>query len=105
MATKKRETVIHEKIIDWIHANCPNSKVMKRHGSPMGERGNPDVTGCIQGHHIEIEVKKRGGAVDPLQAKRLREWADAGAIVGVAETVGDVSDILRGSGKLVFHGI
>lgn len=100
---RKRETAIHEAIMRWIKIHCPESEIIKQHGSPNSIRGEPDLAGCIQGFHVCIEVKKPGGELSPSQEKRLRVWAATGAIWGVAESVEDAIDIIRGSGKVVIN--
>lgn len=97
---KKRESLVHEAILRWIKAHCPESEVEKRHGSMYTVYGDPDLTGCIQGYHVEIEVKKPGGELRKAQAIRLRKYLAAGAIAGVAESVEDAKDIIIGSGKI-----
>src|ERR1051326_4463694 len=61
--------------------------VRKRHGTVMGLAGDPDLTGCINGLHFEIEVKRPGEQLTRLQAQRLNEWQMGGALVGVAHNV------------------
>ena len=72
----------------------PGVVVRKRHGTAMGVAGDPDLYGTIGGRHFEIEVKRPGSQLTELQAQRLREWAHAGAITGVAHTVEDTLRIL-----------
>jgi len=96
--TKKRETTLHEAIIDWIHANVPQSNVEKRHGSPFAKVGNPDITGCIQGKHCELEIKTGSSAPEKIQGYRLRKWKEAGAITGTAWSVMDAIQILKEAG-------
>ncbi len=74
----------------------PGVVVRKRHGTAMGVAGDPDLYGAIDGRHFEIEVKRPDCAsqLTELQAQRLREWARAGAITGVAHTAEDALRIL-----------
>ncbi len=72
----------------------PGVVIRKRHGTAMGVAGDPDLYGTVGGRHFEIEVKRPGSRLTELQAQRLREWARAGAITGVAHTVEDALRIL-----------
>ena len=62
----------------------PGVVVRKRHGTAMGMAGDPDLYGTINGQHFEIEVKRPGENLTPLQAQRLNEWQLGGALVAVA---------------------
>lgn len=101
-----------KKFIDTIPESCCE----KRHGSPYGKTGQPDITGCIKGRRFEIEVKvpdenaapervvcpywpdearamadgslsAPGNKPTALQARRLEEWQAAGAVAFVAYSV------------------
>ncbi len=74
----------------------PGVVVRKRHGTAMGVAGDPDLYGSIGGRHFEIEVKRPDAAAElsELQRQRLKEWEQAGAIVGVARSVEDALAIL-----------
>lgn len=69
-------------------------KVEKRHGSEFSIVGMPDLFGCVDGKHFEIEVKRPGQRPEPIQYQRLREWAAAGAICGWATSVKEAQAIL-----------
>ena len=73
----------------------PGVVVRKRHGSAWGTAGDPDLYGTVNGRHFEIEVKRPGGTLTPLQEVRLREWAAAGALTGVARSVEDALQIIE----------
>jgi len=51
----------------------------KRHGTAYGKAGQPDITGCVCGHRVEIEVKVGRNEPTEIQIERLAEWARAGA--------------------------
>ena len=75
----------------------PGVVVRKRHGTAMGVAGDPDLYGSIRGRHFEIEVKRPGdpGSIPTeLQTRRIEEWRDAGAMVGIARSVEDALAIL-----------
>lgn len=51
----------------------------KRHGSPMGRAGDPDLYGVWRGLHWEMELKREGQSPTLLQAYTLNRWRMAGA--------------------------
>jgi hypothetical protein len=93
---RERENVIVKAIMAYL-SGLPECTARKRWGSGMGVAGDPDITGCIRGHHFEFEVKRPGKRlITVLQARRLREWSEAGAITGVVTSVAEVRDLLSG---------
>ena len=72
----------------------PHIIVRKRQGTAMGVAGDPDLYGTIKGRHFEIEVKRPGEQLSEIQTARLLEWKLAGAITGVAHSVGEALAIL-----------
>ena len=71
--------------------------VVKTHGSPFSS-GLPDIIACLNGYFIGIEVKKpeTRGTVSPLQQVVLDRIADAGGVSGVATSVDEALELLRG---------
>lgn len=59
-------------------------KIEKRHGSEFSIAGEPDLFGCVDGRHFEIEVKVLGKSPEPIQHLRLKEWSHVGALTGWA---------------------
>ncbi len=95
----KRQQVLEKSIVGGIVKALkaqPGVVVRKRHGTAMGVVGDPDLYGTVNGRHFEIEVKRPDSAsqLTELQARRLREWAQAGAITGVARTAEEALRIL-----------
>lgn len=41
--------------------------------------GDPDITGVINGRHVEIEVKSGSNKPTKIQRVRLDQWAERGA--------------------------
>lgn len=63
---------------------------------PGSSTGDPDITGCYHGRHIELEVKRPAGrGATPLQQYRLEQWRAAGAACAVVRSWEDVQDFLR----------
>lgn len=79
--------------LDWKRQSEP-LEYRKVHGSPMQQRGEPDLDICYHGRSVKIELKAPGKRATPLQLHRLQKWAAAGAVVGVARSVDDVASIL-----------
>jgi hypothetical protein len=57
--------------------------------------GDPDISGCIQGRCVKLEVKREGNEPTPRQAAKLRAWEKAGAISAVVRSVEDVKEVLH----------
>ena len=57
--------------------------------------GEPDWDIVYRGHSVKLEAKSKNGRVSKLQEYRMRQWAAAGATVGVVRTVDEVLEILR----------
>lgn len=92
MARQQPETVILDKIREMLRSKGAVS--IKHHGSGYTRAGEPDIIGCHRGVAFAIEVKQPGEMPTKIQAQRLKEWAKAGAIVGVAHSVEEASQIL-----------
>ena len=91
---RRSESMVTRDILAWLNS-LPGCHAIKRHGDPYGRVGEADITGCLGGRRIEIEVKTWQRHATPLQAIRLEEWRKAGAIVGVAHSVEEAQAILK----------
>ena len=87
-----RESSIVASILRWLNRQ-PGVKAVKTHGGPLGA-GQPDITGCIRGRRFDIEVKRPGGKPTKLQLRRLKEWEEAGSIVGVVYSLDEAKELL-----------
>ena len=83
------EQTLQTSILKWLNRQ-PGCIARNRHIGPMDTAGDPDITGCWNGYHLEIEVKLPGKKPRPLQVKRLAEWRDAGAIAFTATALCEV---------------
>lgn len=72
-----RESAIVKKILERLNA-IPGCMARKRHGSAYTVAGDPDIYGCVIGHHFEIEVKAPGEKPTLLQRRRLEDWLRIG---------------------------
>ena len=88
------ERAIVKAILAYLNG-IPGCLARKRWGGGLGVAGDPDITGCIAGHHFEFEVKRPGEQPTPLQARRLREWTEAGALAAVVTSVAEVRCLLQ----------
>lgn len=85
-------------IINYINS-LPRCHAEKTHGN-MYKSGQPDVTACIGGRRVEIEVKRPGEHATPLQERCLQQWASAGAVTGVAHGVDEVRELFSAHGLI-----
>lgn len=81
-------------LIRRIQSDPRPSHARKVHGSQY-QTGQPDIDACVSGIAVKIEVKMPGREPTPLQAKRLREWEDAGAVVGCVHSMAELEELLR----------
>jgi hypothetical protein len=79
--------------------------VIKIHGTQYARKGEPDLVGCSYpgGRSFAIEAKVHPNKPTVIQERRLREWAKAGASVGVAYSVQDAIDIAEGRSQEKYH--
>lgn len=89
---KQPETILSEHSQEAL--TRLGAKVVKFHGGPETEAGTPDLIGCFMCLCFAVELKQPGEKPTDIQVKRLREWREAGARVGVATTVEEVLQIV-----------
>lgn len=89
-----RESSLTTRIIKYLNS-LPGCKAEKRHGSQYSEAGAPDINACYQGRSVQIEVKRPGEKPTRIQLKRLREWQEAGAVVGWVTDLEGVKKIIE----------
>ena len=63
--------------------------------SPGSESGKPDITGCLRGRYVAIEVKREFYGPTRLQEYKIQKLKTAGALAGVAHSVSEAKKILR----------
>jgi hypothetical protein len=86
--TKQAEGRLSTEIVAALN-RIPGVLVRKRHISPFAVAGDPDIYGSAKGRHVELETKLLGKKPTALQGRRLQEWQEAGAVVGVVHSVGE----------------
>ena len=88
------ERAIVKAILAYL-CSLPGCLARKRWGGGMGVAGDPDIDACICGRSVQLEVKRPGERPTPLQVKRLEEWRQAGALVGVVTSVAEVRTLFE----------
>lgn len=88
-----KESSIQKSILDYLNS-LPRCRARNNHGSAFSGAGEPDITACYYGRHIEIEVKLPGERPTKLQEHTLAKWAEAGAVTLVAISVDDVKELI-----------
>jgi len=68
---------------------------IKNHGSIYSRAGTPDITACLNGKFIGIEVKQPGGVVSPLQAAHIELIKKAGGAAFVAYSLEEAKENLK----------
>lgn len=87
------EKNITARILKYLNS-LPGCRAMKRPGG-LFQGGEPDITGCISGWRIELEVKRPGGNPTPRQAAALAKWQRVGAVVGVVHSVVEARTLIE----------
>ena len=88
-----KESAIVKAILAYLNT-LPQCLARKRWGGGMGVAGEPDIDACLRGRSIQLEVKRPGQRPTLLQLKRMEEWRQAGAIVGIVTSVAEVKALL-----------
>jgi hypothetical protein len=91
------ERSIVKAILAYLNS-LPGCLARKRWGGGMGVAGDPDIDACLRGRSVQLAVKRPGEKPTLLQVKRLEEWRQAGAVVGVVVSVDDAKSLLAREG-------
>lgn len=111
---KKIETEIQNSICEYLneldipHTRTNSGMGLLRYGGVMhgAKAGWPDVTGCINGRFLGIEVKKPGERPTEDQYATLRRIQDKGGLAIWADSLDDTIKLIQAHlrGDLVFIG-
>lgn len=93
--TPAREAAIVRSIRRYLDTLAPAVYYEKRWGGPYGRVGAPDLSLCVNGSRVELEVKNADGSPTRAQLAELARWADAGAIALIVRSVADVRAIVE----------
>jgi hypothetical protein len=88
------EARLVRQIVAYLTRKYSHAQIRKRHGSAFSTAGDPDLYLCLNGRHIEIEVKLPGQSPTPLQRERLVQWERAGAFAGIIHSISELQDLL-----------
>lgn len=103
---EQRETKLVKDMVKEVQKRYPAAWVFKVHGNPYQRSGVPDLLICLDGHLFGIEVKAPGrGETDEHARSRtttkqeieLERLSKAGATTGVAVTVEEMIEIIKGA--------
>jgi hypothetical protein len=97
MATPGPETRLVQKLLVRLRRD---GWAIKVHGSEFSSAGEPDITACIRGRLVMIEVKVPGKRPDPKQYAALRRWEAAGALAGWVTSEAELEQLLAHVGDL-----
>lgn len=86
------ETQFKEKAMRWLNSQ-PMTVAYKNHGGPMGTAGRADITCCIRGIYVDIELKVGTNQPTAIQAERGRLIIAAGGCWRVCWTMEDVQSV------------
>ena len=90
----KAETALTKRILDWLNS-LEGCYAIKRHTGWMGNKGQPDITGCYIGQHFELEVKIGSRDPEPMQLECITRWKRAHAVVAVVRSLGGVKNLFK----------
>lgn len=94
---KIKEKTLVTKFVKWL--NTLRGCLAYKRAAGRDRRGKPDVTGCLQGIRLEIELKIGDNTPTPIQAGWLKKWQDAGAITGWANDFDSACDLVKKEAK------
>lgn len=67
----------------------------KIHGGPLQQAGLPDLSIVYRGIPVWVELKRPGGRLTKLQARTLQAIRAAGGVAEVAESAGELAELLE----------
>lgn len=91
-----RESTIKRKILHFLRSLPESDWEVSPPGSIAGKF---DLTGCLKGRYVALEVKSENGRLTRLQRYKLERLKAAGAVVGIPRSVEDAQIILE------YHGL
>ena len=90
--TDMRESALQRQIIRYLRER--GAYVFKVVGSPLQQRGTPDLLVCWQGKFIALEIKVPGEKATLLQDHEIHKIREAGGRGLVVRSIEDVGVIL-----------
>lgn len=93
------EKIVQNKIVDYLTSlQKSGHKVFvdrRQAGGYSYKKGIPDLYAVINGVHLEIEVKRHGGELSPLQEKFRDRCFNIGCLWLCADNVDDVKEFVK----------
>jgi len=90
--SKKSETQIQREIINYL-STLPNSYIIRN--SKTDKIGNPDLTLCLNGKFIAIEIKKPHQTPRINQLQRISQIQNANGIAFYTDSIKDLKSKLE----------
>ena len=87
-----KESALQRQIIAYLRGQ--GAYVFKVVGSPLQQRGTPDLLVCWQGKFIALEIKAPGEKATLLQDHEIHKIREAGGQGLVVQSIEDVGIIL-----------
>ena len=87
-----KESTLQRKVIALLRKQ--GAYVFKVVGSPLQQRGTPDLLVCYQGRFLALEPKRPGEKSTPLQEYEMQKVRTALGSAYRVESVAEVVDIL-----------
>lgn len=85
-----------DRIAEAIAAEYGKRCVVRvKHGDTFSVAGDPDIYGCVEGKMFAFEVKSPTGKLKKIQEYRLKNFGDAGAIIGGIRTPEEALYLIR----------
>lgn len=88
-----RESILQRHITVYLREH--GAYVFKVVGSPLQQRGTPDLLVCWRGQFIGLEIKLPGQAPTPMQAYELQKIQEAGGRSFVVTSLQDTIELLE----------
>ena len=89
IARKVRESNLKTQCLKWLEKS-EHIYAVKNHGSAYSAVGTADLTICVEGRYLAVELKKKGGKPTKIQEWRMEQVRRAG---GRAELVGHLDEL------------
>jgi len=91
--TEELESVIVARILKNLR-KIPRSWWIKTHGAGFGQKGLPDILGCVDGRFFAFEVKRPGKDAAKIQLKKLGEIRSALGHAYVVTSLAEVEVVM-----------
>ena len=85
------ESELQARVIDLLEIY---TQVINREAAAT-RRGVSDITCCIGGKFVAIELKDDKGTPSPQQLRYLEKVEESGGVSGICRTIGDVLNLLE----------